>query len=200
MIVSQLNIPFSIGPGRSKCNNGTLHLVATPGFLNYSWSLNYNINTLPGQSVIVNPLVDTSYFLKAELSAGRFAFDTVKIKVNLSSAIALGAYAGVCKGPPLILNAGNGFVNYTRSNGSTQGILQVVNAGIYSVAARTAQGCSSHDTINLPLFELPVVKLNKDTGICEGSGRLLEAWRFASYLWQDGSSTSAVNVKEPGIY
>src|SRR5260221_518498 len=77
-------IPISVGPDRSKCNNDTLKLTATDGFINYKWLPDYNISSLTSPEVIVNPQTDTIYTIEAEKTPGCFAYDTVYIHVNKS--------------------------------------------------------------------------------------------------------------------
>lgn len=84
-------VSIDIGPDREKCNNDTINLHAPAGFINYNWSPDYNINSLNAQSVVVNPSVDTSYFIKAEKTPGCFGFDTFHIEVHHSPTINLGA-------------------------------------------------------------------------------------------------------------
>ena len=100
---------ISLGPDRAKCNSDTMHLQAPPGFMNYTWSPNYNINTTNTQQVVINPAVDTAYILKAEKTPGCFGYDTIRINVDHSLPINFGPDKGLCAGDSLILDAGAGF-------------------------------------------------------------------------------------------
>jgi hypothetical protein len=83
-------IPFDLGPNLTKCNSDSLHIAAPTGFMNYSWSPNYNINFTTGQSVIIFPSVDTMYKVSAEKTPGCFAYDSIYVRVNNSPSIYLG--------------------------------------------------------------------------------------------------------------
>lgn len=194
-------IPFYAGEDRTKCNNDTLHLQATPGFINYSWSPNYNINSTTAQTVVINPSVDTTYFIKAEKKPGCFAYDTVRVKVHRSPAIFLGNDTSFCFGESILLNAGNGFSTYAWNNGSTNSQLSVNAAGTYSVAATTAQGCRSADTLKvLNVFALPTVNLADIPSICTGTSVTFDAGNFSSYAWSTGSASRTITVNAPGTY
>jgi gliding motility-associated-like protein len=195
-------IPINIGPDRIKCNTDTIHLNAPPGFLNYTWSPAYNINSTVGQNVIVNPFADTSYMLKAEQTPGCFAYDTVHIVVYVSPPINLGADTSFCSGQGIQLNAGAGFTQYTWSTGATSQQITVNSAGSFSVAALTNNGCKSYDTlIVLNIYPLPLVSLNDDSTICEGEVRQLDAGTgFNSYLWNNGSTSRTIVVTGTGIF
>jgi gliding motility-associated-like protein len=194
-------IPFNIGMDRTKCNGDTLHLSAPAGFLNYTWSNNYNISSLTAQAVVVNPMIDTSYYVKAEKSPGCFAYDTVNIRVLRSPAINLGANRSFCLGDSAVLDAGPGFQSYLWSSGQITEKVTVKASGIYWVYATTSDGCSSRDTVEiLNPFTLPVVKLDKNNALCFGQSKTLTAGVFASYNWNTGATTQAINVTDIGTY
>jgi gliding motility-associated-like protein len=200
-IASAPPVPLSIGPDKTKCNNDTLNISAPPDFLNYTWGPNYNISTTNTQSVIVNPARDTVYYVKAEKTPGCFGFDTIRIKVNTSPPINLGNDVSFCSGDSIVLNAGTGFTNYQWSNGSNMQNITIKAAGSFSVRATTLQGCSSADTLKvMNVFPNPLVKLNKDTGLCIGTAKVLDASNFASYLWNNGSTSQTISINNIGTY
>lgn len=194
-------VPLSIGPDRTKCNTDTLRLQAPSGFINYSWGPNYNINSTTTQNTIVNPLKDTSYYVKAEKTPGCFGFDTINIKVHFSPVINLGNDTSFCNGDSIILNSGSGFSNYQWSNGNSTQKINIKSKGVYSVKSTTIQGCISTDTIKvINVFTNPVVQLNKDTGLCIGTTKTLDAGNFNSYLWNNGSRSKNISINNIGLY
>jgi hypothetical protein len=192
---------FSAGPDRIKCNNDTIHLHATAGFLNYEWLPNYHINATTSADLIVNPLSDTKYTVKAEKTPGCFVFDTVHVQVNHFTPVNLGADTSICLGESVIFNAGNDFLTYTWNNGSNASSITVSTAGKYFVDAVSAEGCHSQDTVDVKrVFSNPVVTLDHNNNLCTGSTRLLDAGNFSSYLWNDGSHKKTLLVSKPGMY
>lgn len=200
--VAQSNtIPVNVGPDRVKCNNDTVILRAPQGFLNYTWAPNYNINSTANRDVIVNPLVDTSYFLMAEKTPGCFAFDTIHVKVNRSPFIDLGIDTSLCSGDSLVLDPGLGFTQYLWNTGSTSKQIVVNGLGTFRVEASTSEGCKSTDSVKiLSIHPLPNISLNKDTGICFGTIKTLDAGLHSKYLWSDGSTTPTLSINQPGTY
>ena len=193
--------PISLGGDREKCNDDTIHLNAPPGFLNYKWQPDYNLNSDTSQSVIVNPRIDTSYILVAEKSPGCFATDTIHVKVFHSPAINLGSDTSFCAGDSLTLNAGSGFTFYLWNTGQSVQSVTASKAGMYAVKGTTAEACNSYDTIRVvSLFSNPKVLLNKDDKLCAGTGRVLDAGDFASYLWNTGSTEKSITVSTTGTY
>jgi gliding motility-associated-like protein len=194
--------PFSIGPDRIKCNSDTIRLDANPGLSNYSWLPNYNINSVSSPSVVVNPLVDTSYTVSAEVSPGCMVYDTIFLRVNHSLPINLGKDTSFCSGGILNLDAGNSFSSYSWNTGESTQMINVQAPGIYSVKATTTQGCNSMDTIRVVnVFALPSKFLTKDSSICNDETiQLKPAGNFLSYLWSNNSTGSSINIAGEGIY
>ena len=201
IVATHPQILLDLGPNRNKCNNDTVHINAPNGFLNYTWSNNYNISSIASQDVVVNPMMDTAYYLKAEKTPGCFAYDTVRVNVNHSPAIQLGIDQSLCAGDSIYLDAGNGFVQYAWSNGATTSGIFVKNAGSFSITASDLHGCKSYDTLKvLNVFNNPIVSLGHDSTLCINSTRVLYAEGFASYLWNDGSKLSTLTINSKGSY
>jgi gliding motility-associated-like protein len=194
-------IPISIGEDRTKCNDDTLHLTAPAGFLNYKWLPDYNISSDVSASVIINPLVDTSYVLMAEKTPGCFASDTIRVKVYHSPAIDLGSDTSFCSGDSLMLNAGTGFAVYSWNTGDDSQVITASKTGVYIVSAKTGKGCTSGDTIRiLNVFPNPKVSLDHDDKLCAGASRILDAGSFESYLWNTGSTSRNITVNATGYW
>jgi gliding motility-associated-like protein len=195
-------IPFNIGPDLSKCNNDSLTITAPSGFLNYSWSPNYNINTTSGQTVKVFPAIDTIYRVAAEKTPECFAYDTLKISVFHSTPINLGPDASFCQGDSIVLNAGNGFNSYLWSTGQITNQIIVKNIGMYSIVATDNNNCKSKDTLIVQnVFPNPAINLPKDSLLCLGAQATLSAGNgYSSYLWNTGNTSPSINVSSVGTY
>ncbi|MEO7046277.1 MAG: gliding motility-associated C-terminal domain-containing protein [Ferruginibacter sp.] len=200
LIDAHAPIFFDAGADRIKCNEDTIQLHATPGFLNYHWLPDYHLNTATSPDVIANPLTDTAYIVKAEKTPGCFAYDTVQVKVNHSMPINLGTDTSFCLGDSIIFNAGNHFASYTWSNNSSASFIKVRTAGTYFVDAISAEGCHSFDTAEVKVFANPVVALDHNNNLCSGQTKLLDAGKFTFYLWNDGSSKETLLISKPGSY
>ena len=201
VVNSGTGLPISIGPDRVKCNGDTLHLNAPPGYMSYSWSPDYRINSLQAASVVIDPYVDTVYYLKAEVMPGCYVYDTIRITVHNSPTISLGPDTSLCRSEVLSLRAGTGFSNYQWSNGDTDSLTTVNSIGTYFVHAITPDGCSSTDTIKiLTIYDNPFVMLGTSNELCTGGIRLLDAGVFNSYLWNDGSVARTLSIQTRGTY
>lgn len=199
-IEASTTININAGPDRVKCNNDTLHFKAQDGFINYTWSNHVNTNVASTQSFIDNPSIDAWYFLKAEKTPGCFAYDTVFVSIYHSIPISLGADTIVCFDEHVVLDAGPGFNQYNWSNGSILQSVKVNSSGSFSVIGTTEYGCKSYDTVVVKVNANPVVQLNKETTLCKGTIRTLDAGNFTSYLWNDGTTSRTLNINDVGKY
>ena len=194
-------IPFYIGPDTSICQNQFVTLNAPAGFINYQWLPAYNINQTTGNTIKVNPAIDTAYSVKAEKTPGCFVYDTIKVYVKTSSPIALGADKSFCSGDSVVLNAGTGFAQYQWSNGSATQQIYVSTKGNYSVTGITADGCKSYDTLTIVnVWSNPILNLDHNPNLCIGSTRMLKPGNYATYIWQDGSVLPSFTINFPGNY
>jgi gliding motility-associated-like protein len=201
IVNSHAAISVDIGPDRFKCNNDTLRLTAPPGFISYKWSADYNISSLTGAQVIVNPLVDTIYSIAAEKTPGCFGFDTVRITVYTSPPIHLGADTAICKNDMVTLDAGAGFATYQWSTGNNQQQQPTGTAGTYWVKAVTINSCFSTDTFKLVVYDLPQPNLGPDSVVCTGQPRILYTpGHYASYEWSTGAASETIVVNTTGKY
>lgn len=201
IMISPFNVSVNAGTDRTKCNDDTLQLDAPEGFIGYRWMNNYNINSTTARQVIINPAVDTFYYLRAEKWPGCFAHDTVHVTVYRSAIINLGNDTSFCAGQSVTLSAGTGFTAYLWNNSSTAADIEATAAGMYAVKATSPEGCFSYDTLNVVnVYALPVVKLDHNDELCAGTTRSLDAGVYSSYLWQDASTGRIFNVHNKGDY
>jgi gliding motility-associated-like protein len=195
-------IKIDLGPDLVTCNADSVKITAPAGFVNYTWSNNYNITATSGQTVTVYPASDTMYTVKAEQSPGCFGYDSVRVHVNYSPPVNLGPDQGFCTGSSLFLDAGPGFDTYEWSTGQTTRQITVQQAGSYRITATDANGCKSYDTLIVQsVYPLPVVNLDKNPNLCAGDTRILQAGNgYAFYNWSSGSNASSLSINAPGTY
>lgn len=182
---------FHLGPALSKCNKDSIIITAPSGFLNYKWSPGTFNNT---SKIIVNPDTSIVYTVVAKESTGCMVMDSIKVNVQEVPAISLGRVKSFCEGDSLYPSVGDDFNSYLWNTGDTTRKIIIKSKGIYSVTATTIQGCKSSDTLPIEyVYNHPDVHLDKDTSICFGNSKVLDAGAgYKSYLWNNGSSTQTI--------
>jgi hypothetical protein len=80
--------------------------------------------------------------------------------------------------------------------------LKVTDSGEVRLIGRMEDNCGAlADTLNVKVSLAPAVDLGRDTALCTGAPRLLDAGAgFTRYLWQDGSAARTYLASTPGIY
>jgi gliding motility-associated-like protein len=189
----------NIGNDTLKCSNDTLTLIATAGFISYTWSPDYNISSTSGQTVKVFSNIDTTYKVTAIKNTG-CAIDSIKIKVYPATSLNPGNDTSLCNGNSVNLNPGSGFINYLWNTGATSQQINVAATGEYIVSVKDIHRCISKDTFNvISVYQNPTIHLQKETTLCQGS--ILDAGSvFINYLWQDGSISQTCIVNSIGKY
>ena len=195
-------IPIDAGTDRLLCSGDSIRLTAPEGFYNYTWSHSTNLVVENERIVNISPKVNSIHFLQAEKSPGCFAYDTVAVTVISSPVINLGNDTSFCTGASVILDGGPGFINYAWNNNENTRTILANKPGLYNLTATDQNGCRSYDSITIrDVYPNPVINLSRDPVLCTGSSRNLEAGNgFASYLWNDSSSTSTLTVRTTGQY
>jgi len=114
----------------------------------------------------------------------------------------------ICYGDSLELVAESGFESYTwvvgdTDLGETAESIYVTEGGYYKVIVTDANGCPGvSDTIILDVNPLnPEITINGETDLCEGESVMFDAGGpYQSYIWSDGSTSSAITVDATGSY
>lgn len=73
-------------------------------------------------------------------------------------------------------------------------------AGTYTQNGTTMAGCDSVVNLTLTVNPLPTATISGNTIFCEGNNTTLTATGGASYLWNDGTTTSSISVANGGAY
>ena len=104
----------------------------------------------------------------------------------------------ICNGMPTYLNAGFNDAVYAWSTGETDSVIQVREAGVYTVDAFIG-GCTLRDTVLVIDGAIPKY-FPGDTSGCTDSPITLYAPLPGIYLWSDGSNKAQLTVATAGNY
>ncbi|HAW20376.1 MAG TPA: hypothetical protein DCX14_09350 [Flavobacteriales bacterium] len=113
--------------------------------------------------------------------------------------INLGDDVSICPGQSTVLVATPGHDGYLWSDSSITNAIVVSSAGLYSVTANSAEGCTGSDTVNVTLNIPDQVNLG---GTQSGPGPIvLDAGpQYITYFWNTGATTQMLNVALSGDY
>lgn len=194
VVVTHLDVPdIELGENDTVCAGTPVVLSLPLGYASYVWQ-----DGTQGYEYAVE--VTGDYKVVVTNDVGCVSKDSVYIQVNPVPVISIGEDVEQCAPASLMLSPGNGFQSYLWQDGSTNVLYKAKVTGQYHVTVTNDFNCAGSDTMNLLVYPQPVVSLGDDQVICEEENVLLDPGPFATYLWQDGTSTPTYTATVTGQY
>lgn len=109
----------------------------------------------------------------------------------------------ICNGQEITLDAGSGYTSYSWSNGAATQNIAVNAPGRYTVTVTNAEGCTGAATLDVVEGNIPVPVITPGGAVtlCDGDSLTLDAGPgYASYLWSNGATSSAIRIGEGGTF
>ena len=184
----------ALGNDTSICDQDSIILDAQNAGASYLWQDASTNSTLSATTA-------GSYHVTVTDANSCENSDTLQLTIFVLPIVDLGNDTSICNLDSIILDAQNPGATYLWQDASTNQTLVAATAGNYHVTVTDANTCSAEDTLQLGIFNLPVVNLGNDTSICDLDTLLLDANNpGASYMWQDGSVNQQFNALSIGTY
>ncbi len=173
-------------------------LVAT-GAVNYLWSTN-----ALGDSIAVNPVVNTTYSVTGTDANGCTATATSIVTINPVPTIsAVSSQNNFCVGQTAILTA-NGTVSYTWTpsislSSSTGNTVTANPTGTttYTIVGTNSFGCTNTTEIEIVVYQLPMAAAGPDADLCEGEFAQLSASGGTTYEWTPQTGLDNPYISNP---
>ncbi|MFZ9846940.1 MAG: gliding motility-associated C-terminal domain-containing protein [Flavobacteriales bacterium] len=192
---TQNTIALNLGADKIMCSGVFPLLDAGNGFTTYAWS---GVKSCSSQQITADIAGD--YIVKVTSGLCE-SIDTIKIDFYAPPSVDLGADKDVCAGSTTTLDAGI-FNSYLWSTGET---IQTVSksAGTYWVKVADANSCVAYDTVVVSTVPLPQVNIGSDILACVGDVKTIQdnvAQAGLTYSWNDGSTSSSLQIRQSGTY
>lgn len=169
VITMDTSLQFDLGPDTLLCSGDSLEL-SVPGFTDYEWLPDYEIDCTNCPNVKLTPQVETVYTLVATDVNGCVSVDSVRVLVDVSPQVS--ETIDICLGDSILL-----FGNY-----ETQ-------AGVYTGMLTNLNGCDTISTVTLNV--LPLVEASQTIQVCEGDSALIFGnWETQAGVYFDTLSAS----------
>jgi gliding motility-associated-like protein len=175
----QVDLPFDtlICDG----NPMTLNAITwngTPKY-KYTWSTGDS-----NSSVVVNPSVDSTFWVAVKDQDGCENSDTVDVFWKPLPPIDIGPDARICYDAIHTLDGGNDSIPYSFlwSNGDTSRFTDISDSGQYVLTLTDSLGCSNYDTMNLFVNTVPVDG-GPNQRICDKDTVFMTATGADTYEW-----------------
>ncbi len=178
----------------SICTNGSTVFSVSSNFPQITWSTGEVTSTIsvsqPG-----------SYAVTVTDANGCTASATQALSVDTSLSPDIVTANLGCNGTAS-LDAGAGlYESYIWSNGETTPVINVSQAGTYTVTVSDGSGCTGATTENISFPTPPQVQVVGPAAICSGGSATFSlSGNFAAVTWSTGSTASSINISQPGNY
>ncbi|MBL4592525.1 MAG: gliding motility-associated C-terminal domain-containing protein [Flavobacteriales bacterium] len=171
------------------CNGDTTTLTATGGG-SYSWNTGSSLD-----SIVVTPTTNTNY--NVVVTSANNCKDSTNVNVQVNSlpvALILGPTI-ICQGNSTTLVASGG-TSYLWNNGATTPTINVspIADSTYSVTVLNGNGCTDTTSIFVQVLANPIAIITGNNSICLGTSTLLTASGGGTYLWNNGATSSSINM------
>ncbi len=187
------------------CFKDNIQLNATssaPG--NASWLPLYNITNPNSFNPIVNPQVDTTYYINMQDAFGCTNKDSIKVRVINSIFVNTINDTTICKTDPLILTTSSNGLKYSWAANPTLSDINiksptatpVLPSTTYSVTASVGS-CSATTSVKINTIPYPNASAGKDTSICLGGSAILSSSGGSAYSWTPIKFLDNPNIPNP---
>ncbi len=177
------------------CEGESIFLDATtPDAEEYEWNV--------GGSDAILEVTQVGFYSIEVTVEGCSDTDGVFVDFLAPPFLDLGEDISKCENEDVLLDATVANSTYQWQNNATTATILATSTGIYTVTiTSTLTGCTALDEISVSLLPLPSFDLGENQVLCEGETTVLDASAASGvYEWQDGSTTSMLNVTQSGTY
>jgi len=187
VVFPELNVEVS-SANSSICIGDTASLFVS-GANSYTWTPSIGLNVDTGNMVMASPSQTTTYIISGQ-SNGCISLDTITLEVIATPSIILNSEnSSICVGDTVMLTA-QGADSYVwspdMSLNNTVGDTVFANPSVTTsyVVFGTTNGCSSVDSIEIVVNDLPILEVNIGNAIiCRGGTTTLAASGADTYSW-----------------
>ncbi|HFB99670.1 MAG TPA: hypothetical protein ENJ53_02585, partial [Phaeodactylibacter sp.] len=177
------------------CPNSNTTLSLDANFANYTWTDGTNNDTL---------MVNAAGTYTVTVTDDNGCVGTAEMMVDeltSPSAIITGT-PSFCPNESTTLDAGNGFVDYIWSDGTTTTQeITVTESGTFTVTITDLNGCTSSSEIDVTVNTPPSPIITGASSFCSGNNTTLDATgNYTAYSWSNGDTLATITVNESAIY
>ena len=170
----------------------------------FSWSPNYNINSLTSASPLVSPDIPTTYYVVLTDLFGCLNNDSVFVNVVKKVSISAGADSSICRTDGILLHTVSDALHYIwtpaiylSSDTASSPFANPLAASITYHVTGFIGKCKDSSFVTIKTLPYPPAYAGRDTTICYGFSAPLMATGGISYEWSPPTFLSATNIANP---
>ena len=175
--------------------NDTIVCAGTPVVLDATSVPAGTVTWPDGSTGITYNVNGTGTFWAEVNNAGCVTTDTAHVTVLPIPLALLPTTVNLCIGDSAILDAGNAGNTFAWSTGAVSQTIGVNSSGTYAVTVTNAAACSTTDSTQVIVHQIPVVQLGPDTSLCVGEQWQMDAGNGGStFTWNTGAHTQLLTI------
>jgi gliding motility-associated-like protein len=156
-------------------------LVKGSGALIYAWNNGVTDN------VLFKANAQKTYVVTGTDVNGCINKDSLVVSVNTAPIVNAGNDTAICNGKPVTLKASGNALTFTWNNAVMDNTpFKPSTTKKYVLTGKDAINCTSTDTIQITVNNLPNVNAGNDTSICSGKQAIVKAKGANTYSWDNG--------------
>ncbi len=197
-VISQaVNIPLNptvnINGPSQVCAGFGAQFLASGAYPQYSWSTG-------SSNLSITVLQSGNYTVTITDGNGCTASSSANLVVLAPVQPSITGPTLICPNTSSQFNAGNGYIQYNWSTGSTNASINASLAGLYTVTVTDLNGCTGTDTENLAISPSPAPAISVAPYNCNNTLSLSANQGFVTYNWSNTNTTSSIVAQTNGAY
>ena len=176
-------------------------LLAASGALSYAWSPSIGLNDTTAVSVFAKPEISSNYYVVGTDGNGCLGYDTVSVEIwSLPIVSITPTSSDLCIYDTIGLNAtGASTYSWITNYNLSSNIGGSINTNPetdtnYVVIGTDTNGCASNDTVDIIVFDLPIILLSTAAdSVCKLDTTIIQASGASTYIWNTTTSLSSLN-------
>lgn len=164
------------------CTGGGTTLPGPTGNFEYLWSTGDT-----SQNLFVS--ISDAYYLSVT-DSNLCSFTDTAIVSDSSVLVMSISDQNICNGQLAILDAAYPAASHQWNTGDTTQSIVIDTAGIFTVLVQDSFGCEGRDTVEVKLYQNPIVSLGPDTAYCSGTLLNLSHSILGTSIWNSSDTTS----------
>lgn len=184
------------------CPETPVQLNANNTLASWSWTPAAGLSSTTINNPVATPAANTEYIVNGTTVNGCIVKDTIDINLYLLPAVITDRIVNICPNTSIQLSANNSLTAWSWSPATGLNSTTISNPvakpavdTAYMVTARTSDGCTVKDTIDIKLYPVPTVITDHDITACPNVPLQLSANNnMTSWSW-----TPALYLSNPAI-
>jgi len=189
----------------TRCLGDTIKLTASSG-TGYTYQWKKNGSDIPGADQSTLVVSEPGKYVVVITGPNDCQATAQEVTVSFNSKPSLDLVtpdgASSCEGKGVYITTNAHFDKVSWSTGEQKDTIYATKSGVYKVTVSNTTGCQNSDSIEINIYQNPVISLNpgSEATFCSGGSAKISADGGAQYHWSTNEDTKEITITEEGTY